>query len=96
MAKEKNLLNLEALLRVRKMSVEDFVARQVGATLEDKIKGIYSSFKVSEGLDASFALMLQIEANKKIKAEDKKAKKKKIQEEEEVAEIKEEKVSSDT
>lgn len=50
MAKTKDLLNLEALLRVRKVSFEDFVLSQGGSSVEEKLAKVKSSFTLSDAL----------------------------------------------
>jgi len=50
MAKTKDLLNLEALLRVRKVSFEDFVLSQGGSSIDEKLAKVKATFTLSDVL----------------------------------------------
>lgn len=84
-AKKKEKLSLDALLRVRKVTLEDFVKSQDGETIEEKIEAVKGRFDVLPEHELSLASLTK-EENIAIKQveDSKKVRKKKVVDEVEV------------
>jgi len=84
-AKQKDKLNLDALLRVHKVTLENFVKSQEGETIENKVELVKSQFNILPEHEEALACLTK-EENIAIKqAEDsKKIRKKKAVEEPEM------------
>lgn len=83
MAKAKDRLNLESLLRVRKVSLSDFVSSQKGETIEEKVANVVNTFQTTQEQLTKLASLAITEKEEVKQAEDtKKVRKKKGADEE--------------